>query len=378
MGNAKGIVQLALLASLLWVSCAKDPQDIPAGFTDNPVFGLSGSFDGQALNLDAGIGDWTVQPIVIDKDSSIVYTSVFSKNGCTQQCNPSWEFRFYGTQSVSSDPEADFLQTIKSGSKDFVLSHKERDSFEITLNTQSGLFMSGYSYWENLNGSVTTLNEQFQDVVGYGQFLNVCFQSLAFTGCQYNQCIYFNPSTLIPCLASIIAKYEDSTTVSLTIKPESGTPPFQVQWFDETNAPGILLHHAESKAEFFVNVLLTDALGNRSELHQTVRVQDSIVDACYFPISLVSTPVPNYSSLNLNDRVEIIYTDENGIEWSSTSGIQPFTSYMNIGKVEYFGLSPANQPAYKTSLQLAVTLFNSAGEGKLLEAQDMTIALSHR
>ncbi|MGB3080653.1 MAG: hypothetical protein WBB31_16345, partial [Saprospiraceae bacterium] len=266
----------------------------------------------------------------------------------------------------------------KSGSKDFVLSHKERDSFEITLNTQSGLFMSGYSYWENLNGSVTTLNEQFQDVVGYGQFLNVCFQSLAFTGCQYNQCIYFNPSTLIPCLASIIAKYEDSTTVSLTIKPESGTPPFQVQWFDETNAPGILLHHAESKAEFFVNVLLTDALGNRSELHQTVRVQDSIVDACYFPISLVSTPVPNYSSLNLNDRVEIIYTDENGIEWSSTSGIQPVTSYMNIGKVEYFGLSPANQPAYKTSLQLAVTLFNSAGEGKLLEAQDMTIALSHR
>lgn len=378
MGNAKRIIQLALLASLFWVGCVKDPQDIPTGFIDNPVFGLSGSFDGQALNLDAGNGGWTVQPIVTDEDSSIVYTSVFSKDGCTQQCKPSWEFRFYGSHPSSSNAEADFLQTIKSGSKDFVLSHKERDSFEITLNTQSGLFMSGYSHWENLNGSVTTLNEQFQDVVGYGQFLNVCFQSLAYTGCQYNQCIYFNPSTLVPCLASIQAKYEDSTTVSLTIKPESGTPPFQVQWFDETSASSILLHHEDSKAEFFVNVLLTDALGNRSELHQTVRVQDSIIDACYFPISLVSTPVPDFSPLYFKDKVEIIYTDENGIEWSTTSGIQPGTSFLNIGNVDFFGLSPANQPAYKTTLNLSVNLFNAAGDAKLLEAQDMTIALSHR
>lgn len=356
----------------------KDPQNIPSGFIDNPVFGLSGSFDGQAFSLDAGSGGWTIQPIVVDEDSSIVYTALFSKGGCTQECKPSWEFRFYGAQPASSNPEADFLQTIKNGAKDFVLSHKERDSFEITLNTQPGLFMSGYSYWENLNGSVTTLDEQFQDVVGYGQFLNVCFQSLAYTGCQYNQCIYFNPSTLVPCLASIQAKYEDSTTVSLTIKPESGTPPFQVQWFDETGTSSILLHHAESKAEFFVNVLLTDALGNRSELHQTIRVQGSIIDACYFPISLVSTPVPDFSPLNLNDKVEIIYTDENGIEWSSTSGIQPVSSFLNIGNVEYFGLSPANQPSYKTGLNLSVRLFNSAGDSKSLEARDMTIALSHR
>ncbi len=378
MGNANRIVQFALLASLLWVSCVKDPQDIPTGFMDNPVFGFSGSLDGKPFNLDAGNIGWTVQPIVVDEDSSIVYTSIFSKDGCTENCKPSWEFRFYGTQSASSNPEADFLQTIKSGSKDFVLSHTERDSFEITLNTQSGLFMSGYSYWENLNGAVMTLNEQFQDVVGYGQFLNVCFQSLAFTGCQYNQCIYFNPSTLIPCLASIQAKYEDSTTISLTIKPESGTPPFKVQWYDETSTSSILLYHADSKAEFFVNVLLTDALGNHSELHQTVRVQGSIIDACYFPISLVSTPVPDFSPVNLNDRVEIIYTDENGIEWSSTSGIQPITSYINIGSVDYFGLSPANQSAYTTSLNVSATLYNSAGDGKLLEAQDMTIALSHR
>ncbi|MEP6796084.1 MAG: hypothetical protein ABJB16_17270, partial [Saprospiraceae bacterium] len=247
MVNVKKIIQLALFASLVWAGCVKDPQDIPSGFMANPVFGFSGLFDGQPLILDAGTDGWTVQPLVVVEDSSIVYTSIFSKNGCTQQCKPSWEFRFYGAQPSTSNPEADFLQTIKNGSKEFVLSHKERDSFEITLNTQSGLFMNGYSYWENQNGSVTTMNEQFQDVVGYGQFLNVCFQSLAFTGCQYNQCIYFNPSTLIPCLASIQGKYEDSTTISLTLKPESGTPPFQIEWFGGTNTSSILLHHEESK-----------------------------------------------------------------------------------------------------------------------------------
>ena len=366
-----------MLISMAWIGCVKDPQNIPAGITGNPVFGLSGVIDGQAVNINAGEGGWTDQPVVAQEGASIVYKSLFSLDACDDKCKPSWEFRFYQVDTTSLNTETDFLQTIRTGAKDFVQSHVERDSFEIKLNTLSGLFMNGYSSWESLNGSGTTLNEEFKDVVGYGEFLNVCFQSLAFTGCQYNQCIYFNPATLIPCIASVQAIVQDSRTLSVTVRPEMGTPPFRVQWLDDSEGSSILLYHQDSIVEFYVNVMVTDALGNISELNQTIRLQDGIVDACYFPITLISTPVENTSPSLLAGRVEIIYTDVNGIEWSSTSGVQPPASFMNIGATEYFALSPENQPAYKASLALSVELFNLAGESKLFEAQDVVIALSH-
>ncbi|HZV69449.1 MAG TPA: hypothetical protein VFG10_07895 [Saprospiraceae bacterium] len=378
MGNVRKIILACLFLSLAWIGCVKDPQDIPAGLTGNPVFGVSGSFNGQSMNIRAGETGWTDQPLVKEEGSSLVYTSIFSLDACTDDCKPSWEFRFYKAQSSSVNAEADFLQTIKTGSKEFVPSHVERDSFEVKLNTQSVLFMSGYSSWENLNDSITTLNEQFNDVVGYGEVLNVCFQSLAFPGCNYNQCIYFKPSTLVPCIASVHAKYEDTNTISVTVRPEMGTPPFNVLWYDESEGSSILLFHQDSIVDFYVRVTVTDALGNRSELRQTIRLQDSTIDACYFPISLVSTPVENTSPSLLSDRAEIIYTDENGMEWSSTAGIQPDSSYLNIGSVEYFGLSPLQQPAYKTALSLSVKLFNAAGDSKLFEGQDVVLALGHR
>jgi len=378
MGNVRKIILASLVLSLAWMGCVKDPQDIPAGLTGNPVFGLSGALEGQALNIHAGELGWTDQPLIKEEGSSLVYTSLFSLNACNDQCKPSWEFRFYRSQSSSVSAETDFLQTMKAGAKDFVPSYVERDSFEVSLNTESGLFMSGYSSWENLKDSITSLNEEFKDVVGYGEFLDVCFQSLAFPGCNYNQCIYFNPSTLVPCIASIHAKVEDSRTLSVTVRPEMGTPPFTVQWFDQSEGSSLILYHQDSIVDFYVSVVVTDALGNRSELNQTIRLQENFIDACYFPISLVSTPVENTSPSLLSDRVEIIYTDENGIEWNSTAGIQPNSSFLNIGSVEYFGLSPLQQPAYKTALSLSVELFNAAGDSKLFEGQDVVMALGHR
>jgi len=378
MGTVKRVVQLTLFISLMWVGCVKDPQDIPGGLINDPAFGMTGTFDGQALNIDAGMNGWTMQPLVIEKDSTTIYGSVFSFDGCLDQCKPSWVFRFYRTQAASADEESNFFQTIKAGSKDFVLSHQERDSFEITMTTHPALFMSGYSYWENLNGPVTSFLAEYKDVVGYGEFLNVCFQSLAFTGCQYNQCIYFDPSTLVPCLVTIQPKLEDSRTLSLNIRAEQGTPPFSFEWFDGSTSPGIVLPLQDSSTVIYAGVRVIDALGNRSELNQTIRLQDGIIDACYFPISLISIPVPYVSSSFAADKVEIIYTDQNGVEWSSTSGIQPVNSNLSIGDVHYFGLSPLNEPAYKVVLNLSVRLFNAAGDSKLLESQEMSIALSHR
>ncbi len=378
METGKRILQLALFITLLWGGCVKDPQDIPGGLINDPAFGLSGSFDGQPLNIEAGRNGWTMQPLVKEEDSAIAYSSVFSLEGCLDLCKPSWEFRFYSAQPASADEESNFFQTIKTGSKDFVLSHQERDSFEITLTAHPGLFMSGYSYWENLNGPITSFQAEFKDVVGHGEFLNVCFQSLAFTGCQYNQCIYFDPATLKACRAYIQPKIENDTTISLMVRPE-GTPPFRIEWFEGSTSSSIVLPIQDSTGEIYVGVTVTDALGNRSELNQTIRLQNGIVDACYFPIDLISTPVPYVSSTFAADKVEIIYTDQDGAEWGSTFGIQSANSFMSIGDIKYFGLSPMTQAAYKVQLNMSVELFNgTTGESKRLQTQETSIALSHR
>ena len=92
--------------------------------------------------------------------------------------------------------------------------------------------MSGYSYWEDLNGPTTTFFHEFGSVIGYQENIDVCFQSLAYTGCQYTQCIHFDPTTLVPCLISIEPKLETSNYISLSVRPE-GTAPFQIEWFNE-------------------------------------------------------------------------------------------------------------------------------------------------
>lgn len=378
MERGKRIITVAIFLSMLWMGCVKDPQDIPGGLTMDPVFGMNAKLDGQPLDIEAGRGGWTMQPFVEDENVTMIYTSIFSLNECLDHCTPSLEFRFYRVEPAAGDAESDFLQTINLGSKEFILSHQQRDSFDIKLNAHPGLFMSGYSYWDNLNGTVNTYQAEYRDVVGYGESLNVCLQSLAYTGCQYNQCIYFNPSTLIPCITSIQPRLEDARTMILTVRPEYGTSPFTIEWFDGSTSSSIILPLQDSTVEIYAGVTVTDGSGNRSELNQTIRIQNGIVDACYFPISLVSTPVPNsFTGVN-SGRVEINYTDENGVEWSSTSGVQPSESNMLINDVQYFEMSPLNQPAYKTELNMTVTLFNATGQSKVLQTQDASIALSHR
>jgi hypothetical protein len=378
METGKKFLHLIFLFVLILSGCVKDPQDIPSGLTSDPVFRLNGLFSTQPLNIEAGMNGWTMQPIVADEDSSTIYKSIFSKDGCLDDCVPSLEFRFYEGQSSSSDPASHFSQTIKTGSKEFIRSHEERDSFEITMSTHPGLFMSGFSYWEDLNVPATTYQAEYKDIFGYGEFLNVCFQSLAFTGCQYTQCLYFNPSTLVACKASIQPKLEDSRTMSLIVKPE-GTAPFQIEWFNGSTSQGIILPLQDSTTEVYAGVTVIDVLGNRTELNQTIRLQNGIVDACYFPIFLNSTLISIVSPAFTADKVEVIYTDENGLRWSSTSGIQSSDSFISITDVQYYDVSPMNQPAYKTDLSLKVDLFNEmTGESKVLSAQDASIALSHK
>lgn len=368
---------LSLILIVLIISCVKDPQDIPPGLTGDPVFGLTADLEGTPVKIEAGIESWTSLPLVVIKDSLQVYTSVFSLDGCLDQCSPSWTFSFYQDVPVANDPAMAFTNTIHAGPKDFVLSALEVDSFDISLTTHPGLFMSGYSYWEDLNGPTTTFLHEFESVIGYQENIDVCFQSLAYTGCQYTQCIHFDPTTLVPCLISIVPKLETPNYVSLSVRPE-GTPPFQIEWFNEDTYSSIVIPVQDSVAEIYAGVTVIDALGNRSQLSQTIRVQDLAVDACYFPITLLSSPIENNSSGIVANRAEISYRDQDGVLWSSSLGVQPRNSKIFIDQVSTYGLSPDNQQTFLVDLSITAQLFNEiTGKSRLFQTQRLSIPLSH-
>src|SRR5688572_3357837 len=82
MGRFNYKLLLLLLVITGLASCVKDPQDIPeGGVIDDPAFRISGSFDGNNVIIEAGNDNWTAFPSTISLDSSVVYTSTFSKFG---------------------------------------------------------------------------------------------------------------------------------------------------------------------------------------------------------------------------------------------------------------------------------------------------------
>jgi len=240
MDICKNVVLIGMILVVSLASCVKDPQDIPPGFTGDPVFGMSGSLDGVSFEIAAGQDSWTIVPVVKPDDSLSTYTAVFSKDGCLAECSPSWTFKFYQALPITENSQTAFDNTIRIGEKEFVLADQERDSFVISLTTDPGLFMSGYSYWKDLNESATTYVNEFETVLGYQESMDVCFQSLAFTGCYYTQCISFDPSTQVPCLLSIEPILENPSYMSLNLKAQ-GTPPFQVEWFNGSNSSSIVI-----------------------------------------------------------------------------------------------------------------------------------------
>lgn len=316
-------------------------------------------------------------PVVTLHDSLNTYSAVFSKDGCLEQCKPSWTFRFHQALPVGAAPETAFNNTIRIGDKDFVLADQERDSFTISLMTHPDLFMSGYSYWKDLNGQSSTFENEFETILGYQQTMNVCFQSLAFTGCQYTQCIYFDPSTLVPCLLSIEPILENPSYMSLNLKAQ-GTPPFNVEWFNGSTSSSIVIPLQDSLAEIYASVTVTDALGNRSQLAQSIQMLNGQVDGCYFPISLSSESADHTTPIMDADRVEVVYTDADGVEWRSSAGIQPLQANVRIDQISSYGLSPQGQPSYLVDLSVNAYLFDAVtGNSKYFSTKRLSVALSH-
>jgi hypothetical protein len=380
MDRFKNKLLIMLLVLVGLSACVKDPQDIPeGGVIDDPAFRIEGSFDGKNVIIEAGNDNWTAFPSTISLDSSIVYTSTFSKFGCTQYCTPSWTFNFYQALPGTGNPNEDFLNTVHAGEINYVPSDEELVAYEIQVNTHDDLFYTGFSSWEDVNNPMDSFGSVFNTVVAYGDSLDMCFHSYSlYLGCQYNQCISYDPATGIPCSGYIQTNKLTDGAIMLTVKP-TGTAPFIIEWMNGETTPSVVVQYEPGNVAIYADVRVTDANGNSMQITQTVIIENGVIDACYFPIEVESIISGSVSPEQLAGGMEIIYIDAEGNEWRSSAAPQPQESFVHIHDVEYFADAPNAEKAYKTSMDVRMRLTNkSTGESKLFEVEELVVPFSYR
>jgi len=376
MGTAKYLTML-LAFLVMHSACVKDPQDIPAGFDGDPVFGLQGLFGQAALDIRAGEDRWTMLPIPGTREGHPYYSGLFSQDGCTPDCSPSLEIGFHALSTPGQDPKAGFLATIATGNKLALGPDASADSFQVSFSTHPGLFMSGYSYWQDASGPPQTFAPSYAQAVGPNAAIGVCFESFLYTGCQYSQCLYYRPAAGDPCQAYLEATWVDSGFVRLTVRP-SGTAPFSYAWYYGQSTQSILVPVQQDVSELYASVEVHDALGNSTRLSQLIRIQDGVIDPCYFPIYVQAESVPRAYDQTHAGRAVIRYVEESGAEWTSYGVDQPAGSLVAITSSEMYERSPLGGPAYKVGIQLNVLLHNRlTGEDRWLVVPDGVIALGY-
>jgi hypothetical protein len=377
MEITKTIIATVLATALLAGGCVKDPQDIPGTSETDPVFGFAGSFGQQDFMVQAGVDRWTMVPVTSDLDGNTVYAGVFSEDGCLEACSPAIRFDFYQAVPGTGSPAGYFNMTIRPGQKDYVHADLPADSFLVNFSTHPGLFMSGYSYWENQNAPPLAFTPAYGQAVGAQSALEVCFESFQFTGCQYSQCVYFQPATGTPCLAYIEAAWLDTGFVKLTVRPR-GNGPFTYEWYHGQTTPSILVPIQTDMVDVLAGVTVRDASGNSSRINQLVRIQDALIDPCFFPINISTEAIPREYAETYANRTAIRWTDESGLEWSTATVEQPSDAYFEILSVTPYADSPAGDPAYKVEIAMRALLQHPAtGETRWLQTDRSTIALSY-
>ena len=368
---------IVMATALLVGGCVNDPQDIPGTSETDPIFGFTGSFGPQEINIHAGVDRWTMVPVASVLDGNGVYTGVFSEDGCLEACSPEIRFDFYQAVPGTGSAASDFNMTIRPGQREYVNGNLPADSFLVNFSTHPGLFMSGYSYWENQNAPPLAFTPTYGHAVGGQSALEVCFESFQFTGCQYSQCVYFKPLTGTPCLAYIEAAWLDTGFVKLTVRPR-GNGPFAYEWYHGQTTQSILVPIQTDMIDVLAGVTVRDSAGNSATINQLVRVQEGFIDPCFFPIDIQTEAIPADYGTAYADKTAVRMIDAAGHEWSSAAVDQPSDAYFEILSVTPYADSPAGAPAYTVEIAMRALLQDPAtGETRWLQTERSTIALSH-
>ncbi|MDX1407070.1 MAG: hypothetical protein R3330_03025, partial [Saprospiraceae bacterium] len=156
-----------------------------------------------------------------------------------------------------------------------------------------------------------------------------------------------------------------------------GTPPFTYRWMNGETTPFILARLQEGQPRG-VSVIIEDANGCSSVIHQTLQLVDGRPQLCAgapagFSIDTFDSPFSQFNT------AEIRYTDADGTVYSSGFAAQQEPSMFSIDEVGEYGLSPDGFPVKRIRGKMHCTLFTQDGEQSIrLDAAGFSIGVTYQ
>ncbi|MEP7169990.1 MAG: PKD domain-containing protein, partial [Bacteroidota bacterium] len=345
---------LILFIILFLASCKKNDDPVPV--LEQPVFKVTGTVNGQPLNIQAGVNDYIMfTDYTFDNVSSVFeFNGSLRKYNCASCSNSlNVKIRNYA-QTLSSQsilPDSTFTRnfyTIKSTSGNAT-------QYSFTFESQLGAGAVQEYHWDfgdGATGNVDSLQHTYLHPGIYPVSLKVLYQN----GCSDSLTNTFRigvPGSV--CRARFDPFIAGHTVTVSNMSVGVGALSYHWDFGDGTISTQENPQHIYAASGVYkITLTVTDCENHVSEFSRKVfTVPQSICIASYLYPNWV--PESNTAALS-NATIE--WTDNNGILYSSENGAQSDNSFFKIISVEDYSNNSSGEKVKKLSVQFHSRLYN--------------------
>lgn len=157
-----------------------------------------------------------------------------------------------------------------------------------------------------------------------------------------------------------------------------GVPPYSYSWnFGDATAPSTAVspvHNYLYSGSYPVSLKVIDANNDTAYANYNVVTQNDI-SSCAANYKL-ATVAATQNTLGLSTSL-ILWTDANGVVYTSKNALQPSNSYFKIVSVEDYKYNEMNQPTKKIRVKFKCTVYNGSNS-ILIDNADAVISVSYK
>lgn len=358
MKNTVHLLILFFLATLL----ACDPVELPDPQSDEPVFTLSGTLDGTAFDLAAGVDQYFMftDAYPLDDDRYIAVGRL-AELDCSSDCLPSWRFEFKGSrEQISNLLGTDTVGYTQPG--------------RITVDTSYRLHLQASSthllnvdVWQHrwlLNDSIISTAAILEFPTQLDAEYPIALETLTEDSCySYTERVIRATPQAPDCDANF---YIDSTVLDMSVAATAlpdGALPAQFLWQDSIPGDAITFPTPASPTSLCLQATYTDGCTARScQMVQPAlgglpasTCRNAIISETRIDTSVATIP-------GLAEGVSVHYQSEDGLWHASNTGRQPALSYFRILEATTFENNAAGQPTIKLTVAFRCQLFTQQGD----------------
>ncbi len=362
---------LLLLVPFVFLSCKK--KEFPENISEPVVFYFNANIDGNTVSYKAGENNYYMYSNH-SQDSLNLYSFIaqLKNKNCTTSgtCNNSIRFEITDDTITAFNGPSNILNSVKPGNYAFVgnaASTASITGYKVAFRSLFNKQAYGYS-WDFGDGYTSNLanpTHTFQ----FGGVYNTCVNVTDSSG-ESSICNKIKVTTNNSiCQSVILIGGVNFNTISFS-QYTTGSAPFSYYWdfgdgVNSTQASPV--HTYSLSGLYLVKLKVKDALNDSSSFNYFINTQYSNQAAPNFSVTSLD---PIYTNVppNLFSKVKVIYTDNNGVEYSSKM-LQPTSSNFVIESVEDYDVNEKGNKTRKIKVKFNCSVQNGTSTKQINNAE---------